>query len=165
MKKTISIAAIVIALVTTAQVNAQNKSFNVKVFQKELIKEMAIQFPGFKLDTTLNNVLRATSQEASGNSPVYVMKKGGNANIQKSEKEEAKRVVTEYKARLAERSFNDSNFKNLGFSEFSALATKVNGSVRYALIIDNNVTREAIEVNPEEIENIFRGVGLQVIEQ
>ena len=165
MKKLIAIAAIVIASVTSAQVNAQNKSFDVKVFQKELIKEMAIQFPGFKLDTTLNNVLRATSQEASGNSPVYVMKKGGNANIQRSEKEEAKRVVTEYKARLAERSFNDGNFKDLGFSEFSALVTKVNGSVRYALIIDNNITRESIEVNPEEIETLFRSYGFQVIEQ
>ena len=87
MKKLIAIAAIVIASVTTAQVNAQSKGFNTSVFQKALIKEMTIQFPGFKLDTTLNSVLRAKTQEEA-NSSVYVMKKGGNANIQKDEKSE-----------------------------------------------------------------------------
>ena len=154
MKKLIAIAAIVIASVTTAQVNAQSKGFNTSVFQKALIKEMTIQFPGFKLDTTLNSVLRAKTQEEA-NSSVYVMKKGGNANIQKDEKEEAKRVVTAYKERLAERCFNDSNFKINGFVEFAALATKVNGSVRYALIIDNNFTKESVEVNADELDRLL----------
>jgi hypothetical protein len=154
MKKLIAIAAIIIASVTTAQVNAQSKGFNTKVFQKALIKEMAIQFPGFKLDTTLNNVLRAKTQEEA-NSSVYVMKKGGNANIQKDEKEEAKRVVAEYKKGLEGRTFSYNDLVRCHFSEFSALATKVNGSVRYALIVDNNFTKESVEVNVDELDKLL----------
>lgn len=154
MKKLIAIAAIVIASVTTAQVNAQSKGFNTKVFQKSLIKEMAIQFPGFKLDTTLNSVLRAKNQEEA-NSSVYVMKKGGNPNIQKDEKEEAKRVVAEYKKGLEERAFSYNDLVRCHFSEFSALVTKVNGSVRYALIVDNNFTKESVEVNVDELDKLL----------
>ena len=155
MKKLITIAAIVIASVTTAQVNAQSKGFNTSVFQKALIEEMAIQFPGFKLDTTLNYILRANSQEEAGYPEAYVMKKGGNANIQKDEKEEAKRVVTGYKERLAERAFAYNDLVRCHFSEFSALATKVNGSVRYALIVHNNFTWESLEVNVEELDRLL----------
>lgn len=162
MKKLIAIA-IIIASATT-QVNAQNKSFDVNLFQKELIKEMSIQFQGFKLDTTLNHVLRAKTQEEA-NSPVYVMKKGGNVDIQKKEKEEAKRVVAGYKARLAERNFNDSNFKNLGFVEFAALATKVNGSVRYAIVIDNNFTPGSVVIDPDNLNKALEQMGFQVISE
>jgi hypothetical protein len=169
MKKLIAIAILVIASVTTAQVNAQpankSKGFNINIFEKALIEEMAIQFPGFKLDTTLNSVLRAKSQEEAGYPEVYVMKKGGNVNLQANEKDEAKRVVTEYKKRLAERNFTEQDLKRCNFTEFAALATKVNGSIRYALIVDNNITRESIEVNTDSLDKALEEMGFTVIKE
>ena len=155
MKKLIAVAILIIASLTTAQVNAQTSDgFNIDVFQKALIEEMTIQFPGFKLDTTLNYILRAKSQEEAGYPAAYVMKNGGNANIQKDEKEEAKRVVTEYREKLAGRTFTYNDLVRCHFTEFSALATKVNGSVRYALIVDNNFTYESLEVIADEFEQL-----------
>jgi hypothetical protein len=133
--------------------------------EEALIEEMSIQFPGFKLDTTLNYILRAKSQEEAGYPEAYVMKKGGNANLQENEKDEAKRVVTEYKKRLAERNFTFEDLKRCGFTEFAALATKSNGSIRYGLIVDNNITRESIEVDTDSLDKALEEMGFAVVKE
>jgi hypothetical protein len=163
-----AIAVIVITSVTTAQVKSQPadtaKGFDVALFQRALVDEMYIQFPALDLDldTTLNYILRARSQESVGYPSAYHMKNGGNANISANEKEEAKRVVKAYKDRLAERHFTESDLARCGFNEFAALAIKVNGSVQYALVVDNNFKAEDIVIDGEKLNKELEGIGFTI---
>ena len=168
MKKLIAIVGIVISMVTTTQIKAQpadpEKGFDVGLFQRALVDEMYIQFTGLdlNLDTTLNYILRARSQESVGYPSAYAMKKGGNANISANEKEEAKRVVKAYKDRLAERHFTESDLARCGFNEFAALAIKVNGSVQYALVVDNNFKVEDVVIEGEKLNKELEGIGFTI---
>ena len=156
MKKLIAIVGIVIAMVTTAQTKAQpadpEKGFDVELFQRALFDEMYIQFTelDLDLDTTLNYILRARSQESVKYSSAYVMKRGGNADISANEKEEAERLVKAYKERLAKCHFTMKALVNNNFSEFAALAMKANGSVQYALVLDNNFDPDYFSASTEE---------------
>ena len=168
MKKLIAIVGIVISMVTTAQIKAQpadpEKGFDIELFQRALFDEMYIQFTelDLDLDTTLNYILRARSQESVGYPSAYAMKKGGNANISANEKEEAKRVVKAYKDRLAERHFTESDLARCGFNEFAALAIKVNGSVQYALVVDNNFKVEDVVIDGEKLNKELEGIGFTI---
>ncbi len=155
MKNLIAILAIVITSVTNAQVKSQpadtSKGFDVDLFQKYLVDEMYIQFYELDLDTNLNYLLRARSQDslikAGTYKSAYVMKLGGNVNIQANEKEEAQRLVKYYKyVRLPKIGFEtEKDLKNNSFDRFSALAVNVNGSIQYSLIIDNSLDFGKIE--------------------
>jgi hypothetical protein len=107
MKKLIAIVGIVIAMVITTQTKAQpadpEKGFDIEIFQRALVDEMYIQFTelDLDLDTTLNYILIARSQESVGYPSAYVMKKGGNADISANEKQEAERLVKAYKVRYS----------------------------------------------------------------
>ena len=157
MKKLIAIVGIVISMVTTAQIKAQpadpEKGFDIELFQKALFDEMYIQFTelDLDLDTTLNYILIARSQESVGYPSAYVMKRGGNADILANEKEEAERLVKAYKERLAKCHFTMKALVNNNFSEFAALAMKVNGSVQYAIVLDNNFNPDNFWTNTEKL--------------
>ena len=157
MKKLIAIVGIVILRGTTTQIKAQpadpEKGFDVELFQRALFDEMYIQFTelDLDLDTTLNYILRARSQESVKYSSAYITKRGGNADISANEKEEAERLVKAYKERLAGCRFTMEVLINSKVSEFSALAMKVNGSVQYALVLDNNFDPDYFRANPEEL--------------
>ena len=159
MKKLIAIVGIVIAMVTTAQTKAQpadpEKGFDIEIFQRALVDEMYIQFTelDLDLDTTLNYILLARSQESVGYPSAYVMKKGGNADISANEKQEAERLVKAYKVRLAERHFTMEALINNHFTEFAALAMKANGSVQYALVLDNNFDPDYFSASTEELND------------
>ena len=157
MKKLIAIVGIVISMVTTAQIKAQpadpEKGFDIELFQRALFDEMYIQFTelDLDLDTTLNYILIARSQESVGYPSAYVMKRGGNADILANEKEEAERLVKAYKDRLAKCHFTMEALVNNKFNEFSALAMKVNGSVQYAIVLDNNFDPDDLRTSTEEL--------------
>jgi hypothetical protein len=198
MKKLIAIAAIVIASVTTAQVKAQPadtaKGFDVGLFQKALVDEMYIQFPGLNLDTTLDYVLRAENvyeknsdgtnklvdlpngkktyvvlkeaQEVAGNPSCFTARDKGKATITANEKEEAKRIVTEYKERLVKRLAIDvtpEGLDKLGYVEFDALAINKNGIILYALVIDRNFDRNSVIVDVEKLDKELESMGFTVI--
>ena len=154
----IAIAAIIITSVTTAQVKSQSadtaKGFDVALFQRALVDEMYIQFPelDLDLDTTLNYILRARSQESVGYPSAYIMKLGGNADIQANEKEEAQRLVKYYRdVRLPKLGFKtEKDLKNNSFDRFSVLTINVNGSIQYSLIIDNSLNFGKIERKKSE---------------
>jgi hypothetical protein len=48
---------------------------------------------------------------------------------------------------LAERHFTEADLVRCGFTEFAALATNVNGSIQYALVVDNNYKAEDIVID------------------
>jgi hypothetical protein len=147
----LTISLIVLTIIGAHAQKANN--FNVEKFEKELIKEMSVQFSGMTLDTTLNFAARAKSQEEAGFPECYGTKKGGMVNTMNGEKEEAIRLVTEYKSYLKiTLFFDDSALKRCRFTEFCATGTKENGLVRYGLIIDNNITRESIIQESKEIK-------------
>lgn len=146
----LTISLIVLPIIGAHAQKANN--FSVEKFEKELIKEMSVQFPEMSLDTTLNFAARAKSQEEAGFPECYGTKKGGMVNTMNGEKEEAIRLVTEYKSYLKNTlSFDDAALKRCRFTEFCATGTKENGMVRYGLLIDNNITRESIIQGSKEI--------------
>lgn len=129
--------------------------FNVEKFEKALIEQMEITFPGMTLDTTLRFATRATSQAEAGYPECYGTKKGGMVNTKISEEEEAKRLVFEYKTYLKSKLyFDDEALKRCRFTEFCATATaQYGGLVRYGIVIDNNITRESIINSSDELIN------------
>ena len=152
MKNLILTSVLIFSTIIGAQAQKAN-NFDVAKFEKELIKEMSVQFPGMTLDTTLNFAARATSQAEAGYPECYGTKKGGMVNTANEEKEEAVRLVTAYKSYLKNTlSFDESALKRCRFTEFCAAATKQNGMVRYGLLIDNNITRESLISQSKEIE-------------
>jgi hypothetical protein len=151
MKNLILTFALIFSMIIGAQAQKAN-NFDVAKFEKELIKEMSVQFPGMTLDTTLNFAARATSQAEAGYPECYGTKKGGMVNTANDEKEEAVRLVTAYKSYLKNTLyFDEVAIKRCRFTEFCATATKQNGMVRYGLIIDNNITRESIVTESKEV--------------
>ena len=151
MKNLILTFALILSTIIGAQAQKAN-NFDVAKFEKELIKEMSVQFPFMTLDTTLNFAARATSQEEAGYPECYGTKKGGMVNTANGEKEEAVRLVTAYKSYLKNTLyFDEASIKRCRFTEFCATATKQNGMVRYGLIIDNNITRESIVEESKEL--------------
>lgn len=204
MKRTIAIAAIIIASVTAAQVKAQPadtpKGFDVALFQKALVDEMYIQFPGLNLDTTLHYVLKAENvyeknpdgtnkvvlaekdgkktytyvvlkdaQDVAGNPSCFTSRDKGKVDIQKSEKEEAKRIVTGYKNEvLAGRrkiDVTEEGLSKLGYVEFDALVINKNGIILYALVIDRNFDRDSVIVDVDKLCEELKSKGLVVIEE
>ena len=144
MKNLFLTFGIIILSITGLQAQKAN-NFDVAKFEKELIKEMSVQFPGMTLDTTLNFVARATSPEEARFHESYAAGRGGMVNTSNEEKDEAVRLVTAYKSYLKNTlSFDESALKRCRFTEFCAAATKQNGMVRYGLLIDNNITRESL---------------------
>lgn len=144
MKNLILTFPLILSTIIGAQAQKAN-NFNVDKFEKELIKEMSVQFPFMTLDTTLNFVARATSSEEAKFHESYAAGRGGMVNTRNSEKEEAVRLVSAYKSYLKTTlSFDEVALKRCRFTEFCATATKQNGMVRYGLLIDNNITRESM---------------------
>ena len=94
----LTISLILLPIIGAHAQKANN--FSVEKFEKELIKEMSVQFSGMTLDTTLNFVARAKSQEEANFHESYAAGKGGMVNTANEEKEEAVRLVTEYKRYL-----------------------------------------------------------------
>ena len=129
--------------------------FNGEKFEKALIEQMEITFPGMTLDTTLRFATRATSQAEAGYPECYGTKKGGMVNTKISEEEEAKRLVSEYKTYLKSKLyFDDEALKRCRFTEFCATATEqYGGLVRYGIVIDNNISRESLIYSSDELMN------------
>lgn len=151
MKNLFLTTALVISTFFNSQAQKAN-NFDVKKFEKELIKQMEIQFPGLTLDTTLNFATRATSQEEAGFPECYASKRGGMVNTANDEKAEAIRIAKEYRSYVRERLFSDEGLKRGRFTEFCATATEqYGGLVRYGIVIDNNITRESIINSSEEL--------------
>jgi len=151
MKNLILTSVLIFSMIIGAQAQKAN-NFDVAKFEKELIKEMSVQFPGMTLDTTLNFAARATSQAEAGYPECYGTKKGGMVNTANEEKEEAVKLVSAYKSYLKNTLyFDEAAIKRCRFTEFCATATKQNGMVRYGLVIDNNITRESIVAESKDI--------------
>jgi len=151
MKNLILTSFLIVSTIIGVQAQKAN-NFNVSKFEKELIKEMSVQFPGMTLDTTLNFAARATSQAEAGYPECYGTKKGGMVNTANEEKEEAVKLVSSYKSYLKNTLyFDEEAIKRCRFTEFCATATKQNGMVRYGLVIDNNITRESIIAESKEV--------------
>jgi hypothetical protein len=143
--------ALVLVLALATSVNAQtkgvenpSKGFNFELFQKTLTSEMLSQFPGMVEDTTINYIARAKSREEAGNPMSYTTKKGGMIKLNENEKDQAKRLVSEYKEYVFNNlHFDENSLKSCKFTEFAAVATKqYGGLIRYSIIIDNNITEE-----------------------
>ena len=151
MKNLFLTFGIIILSITGLQAQKAN-NFDVAKFEKELIKEMSVQFPDMTLDTTLNFAARATSQAEAGYPECYGTKKGGMVNTANEEKEEAVKLVSAYKSYLKNTLyFDEAAIKRCRFTEFCATATKQNGMVRYGLVIDNNIPRESIVAESKDI--------------
>jgi len=151
MKTLILTSVLIFSTIIGAQAQKAN-NFDVAKFEKELIKEMSVQFPGMTLDTTLNFAARATSQAEAGYPECYGTKKGGMVNTANEEKEEAVKLVSSYKSYLKNTLyFDEEAIKRCRFTEFCATATKQNGMVRYGLVIDNNITRESMISESKDI--------------
>ena len=151
MKNLILTSVLIFSTIIGAQAQKAN-NFDVAKFEKELIKEMSVQFPGMTLDTTINFAARATSQAEAGYPECYGTKKGGMVNTANEEKEEAVKLVSAYKSYLKNTLyFDEAAIKRCRFTEFCATATKQNGMVRYGLVIDNNITRESIVAESKDI--------------
>ena len=151
MKNLILTSVLIFSTIIGAQAQKAN-NFDVAKFEKELIKEMSVQFPDMTLDTTLNFAARATSQAEAGYPECYGTKKGGMVNTANEEKEEAVKLVSAYKSYLKNTLyFDEAAIKRCRFTEFCATATKQNGMVRYGLVIDNNITRESIVAESKDI--------------
>ena len=124
----------------------ETKKFNVEKFEKALISQMEITFPGMTLDTTLRFATSAISQAEAGYPACSGTKKGGMVNTENNEIEEAIRLVIAYKKYIEEvLYFNEKALKRCRFTEFCATATaQYGGLVRYGIVIDNNITLEAL---------------------
>ena len=126
--------------------------FNVEKFEKALIEQMEVTFPGLTLDTTLNFVTRARSAEEASFHESHASGKGGMVNTANDETEEAVRLVLAYKKHLEDvLHFDKAALKRCRFTEFCATATEqYGGLVRYGIVIDNNITRESYSQVVEE---------------
>ena len=154
MKNLALIIALTIGTIANAQVKEVSnprKGFNLEKFQKALIIEMKAQFPWMTEDTTINFAARAKSQEEAGYPECYGSKKGGMVNLLENEEEQAKKLVAEYKAYLYNSPYFGETALKKYYVEFSAVATKENGIVRYGFVVDNNITRESIIGASKEI--------------
>jgi hypothetical protein len=120
--------------------------FDVEKFENALIQQMEITFPKLTLDTTLNFVTRATSQEEAGYPDCYGTKRGGMVNTSNDEIEEARKLVYLYKKYLEEVLYMDKeDFQRCRYTEFCVTATEqFGGLVRYGIVIDNNITHESL---------------------
>ena len=138
-----------ISLITVAQ---RENNFDVEKFEKALIHQMEITFPGMQLDTTLRFATRATSQAEAGSPICYGTKSGGMVNTANDETAEAVQLVAAYKKYIADvLHFDDQSLKRCRFTEFCATATaQYGGLVRYGIVIDNNITRESYSQVVEE---------------
>lgn len=151
MKNLILTSFLIFSTIIGAQAQKAN-NFDVAKFEKELIKEMSVQFPDMTLDTTLNFAARATNQAEAGYPECYGTKKGGMVNTANEEKEEAVKLVSAYKSYLKNTLyFDEAAIKRCRFTEFCATATKQNGMVRYGIVIDNNITRESMVAESKDI--------------
>jgi hypothetical protein len=132
-----------ISLITVAQ---RENNFDVEKFEKALIHQMEITFPGMQLDTTLRFATRATSQAEAGYPECYGTKSGGMVNTANDETAEAVQLVAAYKKYIEDvLHFDEQSLKRCRFTEFCATATaQYGGLVRYGIVIDNNITRESI---------------------
>jgi hypothetical protein len=141
-----------IGVTTTIFAQKANK-FNVEKFEKALIEQMEITFPGMTLDTTLRFATRATSQEEAGYPECYGTKQGGMVNTANNETAEAIKLVASYKKHIEkELHFDEAALKRCKFTEFCATATEqYGGLVRYGIVIDNNITRESIINSSEKL--------------
>ena len=154
MKNLALIIALTIGTIANAQVKEvsnSRKGFNLEKFQKALTLEMGVQFPWMTEDTTINFAARAKSQEEAGYPECYGSKKGGMVNLLENEEEQAKKLVAEYKAYLYNSPYFGETALKKYYVEFSAVATKENGIVRYGFVVDNNITRESIIGASKEI--------------
>lgn len=196
MKKVNAFTTLFILAILMQNVNAQpinsEKGFDMVIFQKSLITEMRTQFPGLKLDSTLNYILRAENeykknadgsnaftsdrkliilkdaQEVAGNPTCWTMRDKGNVNILNNELTEAQRIVTKYKNEvLVKRGWDlkENGLKKLGFVEFDALAINKNGTILYALVIDNNLDRNSIIIDADKFDKALKEAGFKVEEK
>jgi hypothetical protein len=183
--------AILIQKLNAQPINSE-KGFDMGIFQNALISEMRIQFPVLKLDTTLNYLLRAENeykkntdgsyaftsdrkliiikdaQEVAGNPTCWPLSHKGNVNILNNELAEAKRIVSKYKNEvLVKRDWpvTEDGLKRLGFVEFDALAINKNGTILYALVIDNNFDRNSLIIDTDEFEKALKEAGFEVKEE
>ena len=105
-----SLLILVSVFISASSLLAQKaKTFDVKKFENELIYQMEITFPNLSLDTTLNFVTRATSQEEAKFHESYASGKGGMVNTNNDEIEEAILLVKGYKKHLEEKLHFDEN--------------------------------------------------------
>lgn len=149
-----SLLILVSVFISTSSLLAQKaKTFDVKKFENELIYQMEITFPNLSLDTTLNFVTRATSQEEAKFHESHANKKGGMVNTNNDEIEEAILLVKGYKKHLEENlHFDEKALIRCRFTEFCATATEqYGGLVRYGIVIDNNITRESLYTPIDEL--------------
>ena len=128
-------------------------NFDVSKFEKALIHQMEITFPGMKSDTTLRFATRATSQAEAGSPICYGTKSGGMVNTANDETAEAVKLVAAYKKHIEDvLHFDDQSLKRCRFTEFCATATaQYGGLVRYGIVIDNNITRESLINSSDEL--------------
>jgi hypothetical protein len=188
---TLFVLAILIQKLNAQPINSE-KGFDMGIFQNALISEMRIQFPVLKLDTTLNYLLRAENeykkntdgsyaftsdrkliiikdaQEVAGNPTCWPLSHKGNVNILNNELAEAKRIVSKYKNEvLVKRDWpvTEDGLKRLGFVEFDALAINKNGTILYALVIDNNFDRNSLIIDTDEFEKALKEAGFEVKEE
>jgi hypothetical protein len=124
----------------------ETQKFNVEKFEKALISQMEITFPGMTLDTTLRFATSAISQAEAGYPECYGTKKGGMVKTENDEIEEAIKLVIAYKKYIEEvLYFNEKALKRCRFTEFCATATaQYGGLVRYGIVIDNNINLESL---------------------
>ena len=183
--------SIIIHKVNAQPINSE-KGFDMIIFQNALIAEMGLQFPGLKLDKTLNYLLRAENeykknsdgsyiftsdrkriiikdaQEVADNPTCWPLRHEGNVNILNNELAEAKRIVSKYKNEvLVKRDWpiTENGLKRLGFVEFDALAINKNGTILYALVIDNNFDRNSLIIDTEKFEKSLKELGFDVKEE
>ena len=183
--------AIIIQKVNAQPINS-DKGFDMIIFQNALIAEMGLQFPCLKLDTTLNYLLRAENeykknadgsyaftsdrkliilkeaQEVADNPTCWPLRHEGNVNILNNELAEAKRIVSKYKNEvLVKRDWpvNENGLKRLGFVEFDALAINKNGTVLFALVIDNNFDRNSVIIDTEKFEKSLKESRFDIKEE
>ena len=183
--------AIIIQKVNAQPINSE-KGFDMIIFQNALIAEMGLQFPCLKLDTTLNYLLRAENeykknsdgsyiftsdrkriiikdaQEVADNPTCWPLRHEGNVNILNNELAEAKRIVSKYKNEvLVKRDWpvNENGLKRLGFVEFDALAINKNGTVLFALVIDNNFDRNSVIIDTEKFEKSLKESRFDIKEE
>lgn len=188
---TLFLLTIIIQNVNAQPINSE-KGFDMGIFQNAFIAEMRTQFPGLKLDTTLNYLLRAENeykknadgtyaftsdrkliilkdaQEVAGNPTCWTLRNQGNVNILNNELAEAQRIVSKYKNEvLVKRDWpvTENGLKRLGFVEFDALAINKNGIILYALVIDNNFDYNSIMIETDKFENALKDSGFDLKEE
>jgi hypothetical protein len=151
--KSLFLSVALVVGVTTQNFAQETKKFNVEKFEKALINQMEMTFPGMTLDTTLRFATSSISQAEAGYPECYGTKKGGMVNTSNDETEEAIRLVVEYKKHIEDvLYFDEKALKRCRFTEFCATATaQYGGLVRFGIVIDNNITRESLIKSGDEL--------------